>query len=482
MKQVGKTIRQKFAGHPKGLYVLFYTEMWELFGRFGITAMLILYLTHRFKISDGHAAMIYSGFMAMVFILPVIGGFFTDKKLGKYNAIIIGCLIMMSGNLLLIIPYYPLIIIGLSVIAVGSGLFLPNIPPLVGSLYEAGSAEREAGFTIYYMGKNVGALFAPVICGLIAKYTNYNWAFIVTAIGMLSGFLVFVNSLHDLPKDPDAYGSDRVKMFSQSINVSLYLLLIPIVYIVLRFESQLYAVMATLLIAGSVFSKYYRNMSLDLKKRCLLIGLLVSFILIYEAFLGEGGTTLNLFIDRMIDKNILGFDVPTTFFFALDPVFLLALGPIIAMLWTKLGKSGREPLITSKFALAFVLLALGFFVFYGASIVAEHYQLAPPYFIVMAYILFPLAELCILPPGISMIDRLAPPSLHSSSIGVMMLAMGIASYLTGVISQLADVSNANIYVAARIYKTNFGITAIILGLIAIIAYITRFMFTRHLAR
>jgi POT family proton-dependent oligopeptide transporter len=472
-------IKEKIKEHPPGIYVLFYTEMWELFGRVGITAILALYLTGTLNFSDANAFNVYSGFIALAFVTPIIGGILCDHFLGNRHAIILGGSIMAIGNILLVIPTTQMMYLGLAVIAIGNGFFLPSITPLVGYLYDKNDQGRDAGFTIFYIGRNIGYFLAPILCGIVGSYFGYNYAFILSSIGMISGILVFIKGRKHLQghgKSPYANFSGKHKLLNINPILLIYcgtIILIPIVYFILCNNIDVYLLIITSIIVLALVLNIAYKRSKTERNHIFAILFLMIFVIIFSAFLGQGGTTLNLFIDRIINRHVFNFQIPTPTFYALDPLFMFIMGPILAMLWFNMAKRQQEPKVTTKFSLALFILALGFLVFTFAAIQASIFGHAPIYYVVIAYLLFPTAELCIMPIGLSMVTRLAPKDLGAMMVGVWMLSSAASSFLTGKISQLGRIQFHLVHLtelrhAAFIYRNAFFDSATMLAIAAII--------------
>lgn len=469
-----KSIKAKIQSNPPGLYVLFYTEMWELFGRFGITALLVLYLTHTFKFTDDKSFAIYSGFIALLYVMPIIGGYLSDRLLGLKHSIILGASLMAIGNALLIFPYSQFIYLGLSVVAVGSGFFLPSIVPLVGQLYKEDRRGRDAGFTLYYIGKNIGALLAPLACGIVGQQFGYNYAFILSTLGMISGIYVFVRGQKHLI-DIETSNEHRYRR-ARTSTVLVYasiLVMIPAVYVVLLYALDGYLLVCAGIIAFAVLLTIGIRHDAKVRKRLLAIVMMLIFVVVFFALLGQGGTTLNLFIERIIDRQIFGYQIPPSVFYTLDPIFMILTGPLLAMLWTRLAKIDREPSEVIKFCLAMVILAAGFMVFVAAGHLASEQGKVSPLFVVLGYFLFPIAELLIMPIGLSLVTRLSPKGHDAILVGIWMLGYSVSGYLTGIVSKLGRVTFHVVDVeavkqASLIYSHDFLYSALILVASAIV--------------
>lgn len=467
MSYIANKIKLKLANNPKGLFVLFYTEMWELFGRFGITALLIFYLTNTFHLSDSAGFAIYSGFIALIYVMPIIGGYFSDRFIGLQHAVILGASLMVLGNAILIIPNLNCVYLGLGVIAVGSGFFLPSIVPLVGKLYQADRRGRDAGFTLYYIGKNIGALLAPILCGLVAKYWNYNYAFILSTLGMLSGLFVFIKGQKHLASAQVSAGQKKlIKLNFKRVSFVYVVvaLLIPLVVYILLTDIDGYLLALAGIVALGLVIYISIKSELAIRKRLLAIVLMLLFIIVFSALLGQGGTTLNLFIERIINRQIAGWAMPPTFYYTLDPIFMILAGPFLAALWAKAAGKQKEPSEIIKFVLALSLLGFGFVVFAIAAHIASDSGSASSWFVVVAYAIFPIAELCIMPIGLSFVTRLSPERFDAMMVGVWMLGYSASGYFTGLISNVGHISFTVTTLterahAAAVYFKDFSLSA-----------------------
>ncbi len=443
LSNLSAVLKEKIAANPPGLYVLFYTQMWELFGRFSITALLILYLTKSFHIPDSEAFTIYSTFIALLFGLPILGGYLADRYLGGRRAVLLGASIMAIGNTLLVVPVKEVVLVGLAIIAIGSGFFLPSIPPLVSAIYEHDDKKRDAGFTLYYLGTNVGALLGPILCGFVGQHYGLNYAFLLSTIGMFSGIIVFLRGqkhleqLYRLPTVPFKLGV----WFSPQLFIYLgCAFAVPFfLWVIQKDRAGFLLILAGIVVVTMIVMTFLRSQKKE-RRNLMMIILTLLAVIVFESFLGQGGTTLNLFIDRLVNRHFFGITLPTSFFYALDPTFMLIMGPILASVWVRLAKKNKEPFVMTKFAMALIVLALGFLVFVCAALSVKITGKAPLFFIVFAYFLFPIAELCIIPISLSLVTRLAPRGLASVLVGVWMLSNAASGYLTGLISKLGQIN------------------------------------------
>lgn len=477
-----RKIKTIFNQHPQGFFILFFTEMWELFGRFSIGALLILYLTTTLHFGDAHAFTLYSAFIALYFVTPIIGGFLADRYLGLKNAILLGGIVMTIGNALLVIPHLQTLYIGLAVIAVGNGFFIPALATLLGKMYDNHEQKRDAGFVMYYISKNLGALLGPILCGIVAQHYGYNYAFILSALGMLLGVFIFFYGRKHLSHINDTIETSQQSTQSfavlkilnnylknHSIKVCGLIILFLILGITLILMQQLtgyllfFASMITIGIFGSLMIKGDKKT----RRNLFIIILATLFAIIFSAVLGQGGTTLSLFIERIVNRQILGIQIPTSVFYALDPIFMILLGPIVVKLVNKIQKPNYEAAAMLKFAIGMLLLGLGFIIFAIASAKAQLFGHTSALYVVAAYAVFPVAELCIMPIVISLVTRLAPRGIESMIVGMYMLGLAGASYFTGIISKLGDIhfkltNLPDLQHAASIYSHVFMVSAVIL--------------------
>src|SRR5688572_8990834 len=316
-------------GHPKGLYLLFMTEMWERFSYYGMRALLILYLTNATTShlggkgwSDGNAGMLYGWFTGLVYLTPIIGGWLADNFIGQRKAITIGGILMMFGQFALFsevsdMTFY----LGLGLLIIGNGFFKANISTIVGKLYDEGDARRDSAFTIFYMGINTGAFLAPLVCGFLGATYGYRYGFLAAGIGMMLGQIMF-NTL------AQSYLGDTGKFVGKTAE-----------------------------------QKAAPKVKLDKQEtdRIAVILVLTLFVIFFWAGFEQAGSSLSLYTERFIDRNVFGWEIPTAWFQSVNPLFIVALAPIISSLWINLANKGKNPNVTVKMALGMMLLGLGFF-------------------------------------------------------------------------------------------------------------------------
>lgn len=398
-------------GHPKGLYLLFMTEMWERFSYYGMRALLILYLTNETSNhlggmgwADGNAGMLYGWFTGFVYLTPIIGGWLADNYIGQRRAITIGGILMMLGQFALFseisdMSFY----LGLGLLIIGNGFFKANISTIVGKLYEEGDVRRDSAFTIFYMGINTGAFLAPLVCGYLGAQYGYRYGFLAAGIGMMLGQIMF-NSL-----------------------------------------AQRYLGNIGKFVAKTAEQKAAPKQTLTKQEtdRIAVILVLTLFVIFFWAGFEQAGSSLTIYTERFIDRTVLGWEIPTAWFQSVNPLFIVALAPIVSSLWINLAQKGKNPNTTVKMALGMMLLGLGFFLMVGAVLErgGDSQDVAIKaniWWLVGAYFLHTLGELCLSPVGLSMVTKLAPVAYASMLMGVWMLSSFVANILGGYIVKYVE--------------------------------------------
>ena len=449
---------QQKKGHPKGLYLLFFTEMWERFSYYGMRAILILYLTKKFiegglGMDEKYAMLLYGYFTGFVYFTPLIGGWLADRYLGKRLAVMIGGVTMMLGQFTLFgLNSTTGLYIGLLLLIIGNGFFKPNISTLVGGLYKDGDSRRDAAFTIFYMGINLGAMIAPLVIGVVTDNmfatTNedgsisygYRYGFLVSGIGMLLGQVIFnllgTKYLGDLGTKPVGAVSDtEVAKVQKSINPE----------------------------TGKELDEK------DEKQRISVIFILLIFAVFFWAGFEQAGSSLSLYTDKYIDRSIGSFEIPTSWFQSVNPLFIVTLAPLFTLFWAS--PIGRRLTTPVKMGVGMIILGVGFLFMIGA--VAERSangdvddvnNKAALMWLIMTYLLHTIGELCISPVGLSVVTKLSPPKLASVLMAVWMLSSFFANIVGGYIASYVETMGAGevfTYIAG--FVTVCGVLLILLN-------------------
>ena len=405
MSAVVSASSARISGHPKGLYLLFATEMWERMSYYGMRALLTLYMvaaTERggFGWDRAFALKIYGAYTALVYLTPVAGGWLADNVLGQRRAVLIGGFIMMLGHFLMAVPGQVAFFAALSALIIGNGLFKPNISTMVGGLYEASDARRDGAFTIFYMGINLGAFLSPLVCGTLGEKLGWHWGFGSAGVGMGFGLLTF------LALNKKLLGNVGLKPGAKPVQTAAEM-------------------------AAAALSPLEKD-------RIGVILTLTFFNIFFWAAFEQAGGLMNLYTDEKVDRVVGSFTIPTTWFQALNPLFILALAPFFSALWQKLGELKKDPSTPVKMAFGLLFLASGFVLMIGAAQQTAGAGKANMLWIIGAYFLHTVGELCLSPVGLSMVSRLAPASLTSLMRGVWFLSSFVATYLAGLIGGASE--------------------------------------------
>ena len=440
--------RGGIAGHPRGLTTLFFTEMWERFSYYGMRAILILFMTDAKRgglaLSAARASGIYGLYTAAVYIASLPGGWLADRLLGLRKAVLIGGIIIALGHFSLAFVGLPFFYTGLILIVVGTGLLKPNISALVGELYARDDPRRDSGFTIYYMGINLGATFSPLVCGTLGQKVGWHWGFAAAGVGMVFGLLQYVLSgarLGQAGAKPSGPKTDTAEPNGQSgLPMGLWLGGFGIVIAALILPDLNSLQRFALLGLGSsvfIFSLYWKGgYSSVIKNRGVVIYVLFWISALFWSGFEQAGSSLNLFADRMTQTAVLGWQFPSSWFQSLNPSYILVLAPVFAWVWTKLGD--RAPSSPAKFTVGLVFLSLGFAVMVGATQLAAGGARVGPGWLAATYLLHTIGELFLSPVGLSLMTKLAPPHKVGQIMGVWFLSAAVGNFMGGEIASLFE--------------------------------------------
>ncbi|OQP50919.1 peptide ABC transporter [Niastella yeongjuensis] len=444
-------------GHPKGLYVLFATEMWERYNYYGMRAILVLFMTKALLFDKAFASNLYGSYTSLVYLTPLVGGYISDRYWGNKRSIILGGLVMALGEFVLFFcaSLYKsapdisavLFFTGLGLMIAGNGFFKPNISSMVGQLYPKGDRRSDAAYTIFYMGINVGGAIGPFICGLVGDTGNpadFKWAFLVAGIGMLLSVVVQRAFQAKYVKSPEGVPlgnvpADSPKKFSNPVYIVAGLifysaLLIGMLYIDANVVSYLtYLLIASVIfIAFLIFSdKSLNNME---RQRIGVIFIVAFFVIFFWSAFEQAGASLTFFAEEQTQRDLGFFTVPASWFQSLNSVFVVLFAPVFAWLWLKLGK--REPTSPFKMAMGLGLLAIGYlWIAFGVKDVQPGIKVSMIWLTGM-YALHTWGELCLSPIGLSLVNKLAPFKFASLLMAVWFLANAAANKLAGVLSAL----------------------------------------------
>jgi POT family proton-dependent oligopeptide transporter len=398
------TLDRGFFGHPRGLSTLFFTEMWERFSYYGMRAFLILYMVAPaaaggLGFSDAHAASIYGTYTGSAWAAAILGGLVADRVLGQYRTVLLGGIVIAAGHFTLAFKTLPFFYTGLGLIVLGTGLLKPNVSTLVGSLYPQGDKRRDAGFSIFYMGINLGAFIGPLIAGYLAQRVNWHIGFASAGVGMAFGVTQYV------------LGRQRLKAGLQRLG-----------------QKPATPTADTAAAHGTAETRHGFS-----REEWQRIGAIVIFFLAAVLFWGayeQAGSTLNLFADRYTRLEVFGFAFPSSWFQSVQPVFVIILSPIFGWLWLRLGR--HEPSVPAKFAFGLLFMGLAFLVLVPAGAMASGEGVrVSPWWLVASYFVSELGELCISPVGLSAVTKLAPLRIVGLMMGVWFLSNAFGNKLAG---------------------------------------------------
>ena len=443
-------------GHPKGLSTLFFTEMWERLSYYGMRALLILYMTG--LVTDANAglgftqkraATIYGTYTMLVYALALPGGIIADKWLGQYRAVFIGGAIIALGHFSLAIQNTTFFFLGLALIVLGTGLLKPNISTMVGSLYEQGDPRRDGGFSIFYMGINVGAFIAPLVCGTLGQrffhlgpfaVGGWHWGFAAAGVGMCLGLVQYWFGRHRL-----RVALERIEQRKREKELE---------------NAKAYEEARAGHDTGEQPGLF--GFTPTEWKRVGVIGVLFLFSTLFWSAFEQAGTSLNQFADRYTDTTLFGFDFPSTWFQSLNPLYIIILAPVYSWLWLWLARRDREPAAPMKFVIGMLLVGVGFLVLLPPSnrLAADPTIKVAAGWLMVTYLFHTLGELALSPVSLSMVTKLAPQKIVGSMMGIWFLSYAAGNFVSGQIAAFfPDAHGGDTSVLPVIFRSVFIATA-----------------------
>jgi POT family proton-dependent oligopeptide transporter len=462
-----------FFGHPRGLATLFFTEMWERFSFYGMRALLLLFMTAPvaaggFGWDVAKAGPIYGLYTAMVYLAALPGGWVADRLIGQRRAVLWGGVIIALGHLSLTFHSVNAFYLGLFLIVVGTGLLKPNISSMVGSLYSANDARRDAGFSIFYMGINLGAFLAPLVCGFLAQSETFrgwlgaggitpenrwHWGCGAATVGMGLGVLQYVlggRSLGEAGLHPDTHGDPvaqrKARRMAGWATAGLVVVALPLAVLqstgrlLITVEGVTDWVGKLLIVLPVVYFAWLLTRKDWTRQERMRLGAIPFFFLfaaIFWSAFEQAGSTLNLFADRFTDTRVLGWKFPSTWFQSVNSIYIILLAPVFAWLWVKLGK--RDPSSPLKFAFGLIFLSLGFLLLVpGASLATTQEGGVSPLWLLGVYFLHTVGELLLSPVGLSTMTKLAPVRVGGQMMGIWFLASAVGNFIGGQVGGLFE--------------------------------------------
>jgi len=431
--------RGGIAGHPRGLTTLFFTEMWERLSYYGMRGLLILFMTAPLAagglaFATERAATIYGLYTAAVYFSAIPGGFVADRLLGQRRAVLVGGILIACGHYSMFFNRLPLFYAGLVLIVLGTGLLKPNVSAMVGQLYAPDDARRDAGFSIFYMGINLGAFLAPFVCGSLGEKVGWHWGFGAAGVGMTFGLIQYVlggqrlgnaGLMADRPRSPGPL------WLALGLGVAVFA---GLFYLLWDYQDWLLLVGVTALFAW--FLK--QSAPGQERKRMAAIIVLFVFATLFWGGFEQAGSSLNLFARDVTDRVVGGWEFPTSWFQSVNSLFLVLLAPVLTWIWARLGR--REPSSPAKFAYGLVFLGVGFLIIAGAALVSlkSGGERVSPMWLIALYLCHTIGELCLSPVGLSTVTKLAPARLVGSMMGVWFLSISLGNFIGGRVAGLFE--------------------------------------------
>lgn len=456
--------------HPKGLYLLFVTEMWERFSYYGMRALFMLYMVQALLFDKETASQVYGSYTGLVYLTPLIGGYIADRYWGNRRSIVTGALTMALGQFLLFLSacYYQqaelakyLMFCGLGLLILGNGFFKPNISTMVGRLYREDDNRKDSAFTIFYMGVNVGSTLAPLVCGLLGNTghpEDFKWGFLAACIGMLLGATVFQLFKNKYICDPDgnpvgmapAVSHEKKQQTQQSpaSNSRTWLMVAGTVALTLLFSVNWNAMdkgifadadwIGSLIYATAIIMPLLiitdRSLTRLEQVRIGVIYIIAFFVIFFWAAYEQAGASLTFFADEQTDRHIGSWEMPAAYFQSFNPIMIVTLAPVLAAVWSFLGKRGLEPSSPRKQAIGLFLLSMGYlFIAFGVKHVEPGVKVSMIW-LTGLYLIHTIGELCLAPIGLSLVYKLSPARFSSLLMGVWYLSTSAANKFAGMLS------------------------------------------------
>lgn len=457
-------------GHPKGLYLLFVTEMWERFSYYGMRALFMLYMVQALLFDKELASQVYGSYTGLVYLTPLIGGYIADRYWGNRRSIVTGALTMAVGQFLLFLSacYYHevglakyLMFCGLGLLILGNGFFKPNISTMVGRLYRPDDSRKDSAFTIFYMGVNVGSTLAPLICGLIGNTghpEDFKWGFLAACIGMLLGAAVFRIFMNRYICDPDGNPVGTAPARSKETtekdekkpsNTGRTVLMVAFTLILTILFSVNWGHTSDGVFAGSdwIGSLIYatvivmpiiiitdKSLARTEQARIGVIYIIAFFVIFFWSAYEQAGASLTFFADEQTDRRIGNWEMPAAYFQSFNPIMIVTLAPVFAAIWSFLGKRGWEPSSPRKQSIGLLLLSLGYlYIAFGVKDIEPGVKVSMAW-LTGLYLIHTMGELCLAPIGLSLVYKLSPARFSSLLMGVWYLSTSAANKFAGFLS------------------------------------------------
>ena len=471
-----------FNQHPKGLYTLFFTEMWERMSYYGMRGILVLFMTASIlegglQFDNVSASAIYGIYSACVYLVALLGGWLADRHIGQQKAILYGGMIIMLGHFLLAFTNLQTFYLGLIFVVLGTGLLKPNISAIVGGLYENDLNKKESGFTIFYMAINIGSVLGFFICGFLGENVGWHYGFGAAGIGMAFGLIQFIltkSNLGSIGLKPSIELNNEAKKKELRIFNSFMLIFFLIIFLGLfgyvsfdpiPIANILTLVILLIAIMYFLYLFFFGNLSEEEGKKIALIIVLFFGAAFFWSGFDQAGSSFNIFAKEYTDRIILGWEYPASWLQVLNPVLVVILSPFMAYMWLFLGKRMLDPSLPFKFGLGLIFMAIGFLFIATGATVAMQEGMAGAKWLLLTYLFHTIGELTLSPIGLAAISNLSPKRFVGQMMGIWFLASSLGAIIAGLLSGQATYSGIN---SMPDLFNKIAITSSIIGLVLIL--------------
>ena len=471
-----------FTQHPKGLYTLFFTEMWERMSYYGMRGILVLFMTASIlegglEIDNVSASAIYGIYSACVYLVALLGGWLADRHIGQQKAILYGGVVIMLGHFLLAFTNLQTFYLGLIFVVLGTGLLKPNISAIVGGLYENDLNKKESGFTIFYMSINIGSVLGFFICGYLGENVGWHYGFGAAGIGMAFGLIQFIltkSNLGSIGLKPSIELSNEVRkkelrVFNSFMLIFFLIILFGLLGYVsfdpIPIANILTVVILFIAIMYFLYLFSFGNLSEEERKKIVLILVLFFGAAFFWSGFDQAGSSFNIFAKEYTDRIILGWEYPASWLQVLNPILVVILSPFMAYMWIFLGKRMLDPSLPFKFGLGLIFMAIGFlFIATGANVAMQE-GMAGAKWLLLTYLFHTIGELTLSPIGLAAISNLSPKRFVGQMMGIWFLASSLGAIIAGLLSGQATYSGIN---SMPDLFNKIAITSSIIGLVLIL--------------
>ena len=446
---------------PAALPMLFLTEMWERFSYYGMRALLVIYLVNSQGFERKDALALYATYTGLVYLSPLVGGYLADRYFGRRKAILIGGFTMAFGHFAM--AFEPLLHLALGLLIIGNGFFKPNISTLLGSLYRENDPRRDGGFTFFYMGVNTGAFLAPLVAGTLGEKIGWHYGFAAAGVGMCFGLAQFILGQKKLGNAGFIGDKTRLDKTDWMHIAGFSLGMIPLVLAILAAWTYIgpvwdplvwyvkialvAAIIGVLWFSKKTSSKASTETPLTRAEWLRIAAILIMgfFVVFFWMGFEQAGGTMSLFADKQVDRVVMGWEIPASYFQAVNPLAIVLLGPVLAAFWLRQAQTRFALSSPAKMGFGLIFLGLGFLVMALAQDRANAYGAVNPMWLVAVFVIHTVGELCLSPVGLSMVTKLAPTRVAALMMGVWYLANAAANKLAGILEELLKGSDFQLF-------------------------------------